>query len=272
MRQKLISSFSFAASYLTRRHYIMTKSTDNLLYYNPGSVFSNVGVLLLCEKGIQDQFEFKPIQMGLDNIAPWYIALNPKGQVPTLVHEGKAIPDSLHMAQYLDKAFGLAPIFSADDPKVLNVVEKWRQVRVLSLLAGKKTADGDVSKMEKTLQDSRAQVVQYAKEHPELAEAYKVRLATHDDRAQILIDYDTHVLHKERLQALLDETESALQRNNGTLLPSLPHSVADVYATGILFWLKSKLDKDILSDKPYLNRYYHEQSQRTSFKKAFQTQ
>lgn len=251
----------------------MTKlnAADNLLYYNPGSVFSNVGVLLLCEKGIQDQFEFKPIQMGIDNIAPWYISLNPKGQVPTLVHEGKAVPDSLHIAQYLDKTFGNTPIFSTDDPEVLDVVEKWRQVRVLSLLAGKKTADQDVSKMDKTLQDSRAQVLQYAHENPELAEAYKIRLATHDDRAQILIDHDTHLLHKKRLEALLEETESALQRNNGTLLPSLSHSVADVYATGILFWLKSKLDKDIISDKPCLNRYYNEQSQRASFKKAFQT-
>lgn len=268
MRIKIYTGLS-SLFYSTKRY--MTKpSKDHLLYYNPGSVFSNIGVLLLCEKGIQDQFEFKPIQMGVDNIAPWYISLNPKGQVPTLVHEGKSIPDTLSIAQYLDGSFGDEAIFSTEDPKVLEIVEKWRQVRVLSLLAGKKSADQDVSKMDKTLQDSRDQVLKYMNENPELAEAYKVRLHIHDDRAQILIDHDTHVLHKERLEALLQETESTLEQNDGYLLPSKRHTVADVYATGILYWLKSKLDKDIISNRPFLDQYYNEQSQRASFKKAFQ--
>ncbi len=145
----------------------MTKtSANNILYYNPGSVFSNIGVLLLCEKGIEDQFDFKPLQMGVDNISPWYISLNPKGQVPTLIHEGKPIPDSLAIAKYLDTAFGKSPIFSADNSQVLEIVERWRQVRVLSLLTGKKSMDQDVSNMDKTLSDSRQQVLNYMKENP----------------------------------------------------------------------------------------------------------
>lgn len=244
-------------------------SNKNILYYNPGSVFSNVGVLLLCEKGVQNQFEFKPIQMGIDNISPWYIKLNPKGQVPTLIHQGKPIPDSLAIAGHLDACFGSSPIFSTDDPEVLKVVERWRQVRVLSLLAGKKTSTQDISKTDATLTASRQQILRYMQEHPELVEQYKTRLDVHDDRTKILIDHPTFLLHKSRLDDLFRDTELALKANDGHLLPNKNQSVADVYATGILYWLISKLDKDILKDRPILNSYYLKQASRPSFAKAF---
>lgn len=246
----------------------MTQSDNNVLYYNPGSVFSNVGVLLLCQKGVQDQFELRPIQMGVDNISPWYIKLNPKGQVPTLVHHGKPIPDTLAIANYLDEQFKPS-IFAANEKQVVALIERWRQVRVLSLLSGKKTPSQDVSQMATTLEDSRHQVEEYAKSNPELAEAYKIRLDVHDDRSKILIDHNTYLAHKQGLAKLLDETEKALSDNHGKLLPGRDQSAADAYAVGILHWLKSKLDKDILKSRPLTERYYQEQAGSSSFINAF---
>ncbi|KAG2232500.1 hypothetical protein BDF21DRAFT_495704 [Thamnidium elegans] len=243
--------------------------SDNILYYSPGSVFSNIAILLLCEKGIQDQFEFRPLQMGVDNIAPWYIQLNPKGQVPTLIHSGKAIPDSLNIARHIDECFGISPVLSTRDTNVLSIVERWRQVRVLSLVAGKKTETQDVNALEDTLRESRQNLIQNIKEHPELEEQYKVRLIIHDDRTKILIDYDTHLLQKARLVSLFDELEFNLQENNGHLLPNKTRSVADIYVTGILYWLISKFDKDILKDTPIIRSYYLKQSSRPSFIRAF---
>lgn len=245
----------------------MTQNSKNILYYNPGSVFSNVGVLLICQKNIQDQFELRPIQMGVDNISPWYIKLNPKGQVPTLVHQGKSIPDTLAIASYLDEQFKPS-IFATEDAQVLALIEQWRQVRVLSLLSGMKTASQDVSQMAATLETSRQQVENYAKTNPDLAEAYKIRLDVHDDRSKILIDHDTYLMHKERLTKLLDNTEKALFDNNGKLLPR-GQTAADVYAIGILYWLKSKLDKDILKSRPIIEKYYQEQASSPSFINAF---
>lgn len=263
MRNNLFQFSSFTK-------HIMTKSnSNNILYYNPGSVFSNVGVLLLCEKGIQDQFEFKPIQMNVDNIAPWYISLNPKGQVPTLVHEGKPIPDTLAIASYLDTKFGDSPIFSTSDPEVINFVERWREVRVISLLTGKKTLDEDNRKMVKTLSDSRQQVLSYIKENPELSEQYKTRLEVHDNRAEILTEYSSFLLHQEKLETLLRDAEFALKQNEGHLLKSQNRTVADIYVTGILHWLTSKLDKDILSNRPLLSAYFKEQTTRPSYTNAF---
>lgn len=265
--------FSTATSTLLKSTTITTMSAQqqvkaNSFIYNPGSVFSNVGVLLLHEKKVQDQFEFVAINMSIDNIAPWYIKLNPKGQVPTLVHEGQAVPDTLDIAKYLDKTVSPA-IFALDDPKPIEIVEKWRSVRPLSLVQGKKSPDQDVSQMQQTLAGSRQQVLTYMQENPDLEEAYKTRLAIHDNRSQVLLDHDTHLLHKEGLQRLLQETEQTLKENNGQLLSDKSYSIADVYATGILYWLHTKLSKDILKDYPYLATYYKQQTSRHSFIQSF---
>ncbi|KAI8647849.1 hypothetical protein BD408DRAFT_427421 [Parasitella parasitica] len=245
----------------------MTQKNNNILYYNPGSVFSNVGVLLLCQKNVQDQFELRPIQMGVDNISPWYIELNPKGQVPTLVHQGKPIPDTLAIASYLDEQFKPS-IFATNDAQVMALIEQWRQVRVLSLLSGKRTALQDVSQMAATLANSRQQVEEYAKSNPELAEAYSIRLDIHDDRSKILTDHDVYLMHKKRLTKLLDDTEKALLQNDGKLLPR-GQTAADAYAVGILYWLKSKLDFDILDSRPVIEKYYQEQASSPHFINAF---
>lgn len=243
--------------------------SDNILYYNPTSVYSNVGVLLLCEKGVQDQFVLKPIQMGVDNIAPWYIKLNPKGQVPTLIHSGKPIHDSLAIARHLDACFGPTPIFSMDEPEVIQVIERWKQVRVLSLLAGKKSSTQDTGTTEATLTESREQVVRHSQAHPELKEQYQTRLDVHDDRAKILLDHSAYLSHKSGLDDLFRDTESALKANGGYLIANKKQTLADAYAASILFWLISKLDKDILKDRPLLDAYYKKQASRPSFVKAF---
>jgi glutathione S-transferase len=236
-------------------------------YYNPGSVFSNVGALMIHEKGIQDQVEFKPIKMGVDNIAPWYISLNPRGQVPTLVHDDNAIPDTLAIASYLDKAFPSNPLFLADEPEVMDKVEQWRQTRVLSLIAGKKTPTQDVQKTQDNLAQSREQVLAYAREHPELAEAYKTRLAIHDNRAHMLVDHDAHLLHKQRWAQLLTDTEAALETRDSIL--ERGRSAVDVYAVSILYWATQKMDAHVLDGWRNIKRFYLKESEKDSFKQAF---
>ncbi|KAI8885313.1 hypothetical protein K501DRAFT_180245 [Backusella circina FSU 941] len=236
-------------------------------YYNPGSVFSNVGALMIHEKGIQDQVEFKPIKMGVDNIAPWYITLNPKGQVPTLIHGGKPIPDTLAIASYLDKEFPTNPLFSAEEPKVIDKVEQWRQTRVLSLIAGKKTPTQDVHKTQDTLDRSREQVLAYAKEYPELEQAYKTRLEIHDNRTHILVDHDAHLLHKQRWTKLLEDTDIALQHRDTILEQG--RTAVDVYAVSILYWALQKMDPHLLDDWSNIKRFYLRESEKDSFKHAF---
>lgn len=244
--------------------------SDNILYYDPTSIYSNVAVLLLCEKSIQEQFEFKPLQMGVDNIAPWYIKLNAIGQVPTLIHLGKPIYETLDIARHLDKSFGPTPVFGMDDMNVLIVVDRWRKVRFVSLVEGKKNFKQDTSQLEWNLDETRQKILKFMLDYPELKSAYSLRLSAHDDRANLLLHHSAYIYNKSELENLLRNTERALKENDGYLVPNNKnHTLADIYATAILYWLISKYDKDILKDRPLLNEYYSKQVARPSFARAF---
>ena len=51
-----------------------------------------------------------------DQLQPGYLALNPNGVVPTLVHAGQVITDSSVIMEYLDEEFERAPRLVPEDP------------------------------------------------------------------------------------------------------------------------------------------------------------
>ncbi|ELT91680.1 hypothetical protein CAPTEDRAFT_166789 [Capitella teleta] len=81
-------------------------NTSNLtLFYYPISYYSQKALLCLHEK----QLPFKRHVVNLSNgetYAPWFMKLNPKGQVPVLKDGDTVIDDSAEIAAYLDKHYG----------------------------------------------------------------------------------------------------------------------------------------------------------------------
>lgn len=74
------------------------------LYYleDPDSICSNRVVMTLAEKGIDDWVPHRLVLMDGDQFDPAYLALNPKAQVPTLVHDGAVIRESSIICDYVD--------------------------------------------------------------------------------------------------------------------------------------------------------------------------
>lgn len=70
------------------------------------SICSNRAVMTLAEKGITDWVPHKIVLMDGDQFTSEYKAMNPKSQVPTLVHDGQVIRESSIICRYID---GLAP-------------------------------------------------------------------------------------------------------------------------------------------------------------------
>lgn len=55
---------------------------------------------------------------------PEYLAINPKGQVPTLVHDGVIITESTPMGEYIDEAFD-GPALRPADPAGRALMRRW---------------------------------------------------------------------------------------------------------------------------------------------------
>lgn len=88
-------------------------SDEILLYDHPASPCARRVRIVLCEKGIP--FRSRVIDLTtLEQKAPWYLALNPNGIVPTLVHGERAVWESNVITEYLDDVFPGPKLYPAD--------------------------------------------------------------------------------------------------------------------------------------------------------------
>lgn len=93
------------------------------LYHANHSTCSQKVRLCLAEKGLA--FESKLINLGTnEHLTPEYLALNPNGVVPTLIHDGKIIRDSGVICEYLEEVFPDIPLMPSD-PVARAEVRAW---------------------------------------------------------------------------------------------------------------------------------------------------
>lgn len=83
------------------------------LYHNDMSVCAQKVRLALAEKGVAATFHHLNLRAG-DQLKPAYLALNPNGVVPTLVHDGRVVIESTFIAEYIDEAFAGPALRPAD--------------------------------------------------------------------------------------------------------------------------------------------------------------
>ena len=83
------------------------------LYHNDMSVCAQKVRLTLAEKGLAYDARHLNLRAG-DQQQPAYLKLNPKGVVPTLVHDDTVVTESIVINEYLDDAFPEQPLKPAD--------------------------------------------------------------------------------------------------------------------------------------------------------------
>ena len=93
------------------------------LHHNNMSVCSAKVRLVLREKGLTPVEHHYNLRKG-DQFAPAYMALNPMGVVPTLVHNGWPFFESTLICEYLDEAFP-EPRLRASDPEERTTMRRW---------------------------------------------------------------------------------------------------------------------------------------------------
>jgi glutathione S-transferase len=83
------------------------------LYHNDMSVCAQKVRLALAEKGLAYEGRHLNLRAG-DQREPAYLKLNPKGVVPTLVHDDTVVTESIVINEYIDDAFPMPPLKPAD--------------------------------------------------------------------------------------------------------------------------------------------------------------
>lgn len=83
------------------------------LYQYGNSVCAQKVRVTLCEKGLE--WESRNVDLfRAEQYDPEYLKLNPKGLVPTLVHDGVPIIESTLICEYLEDAFPIPPLVPED--------------------------------------------------------------------------------------------------------------------------------------------------------------
>jgi glutathione S-transferase len=83
------------------------------LYHGGPGANSLKALLPLKEKGL----EFTSHLMNLlqfEQHEPWFVKINPNGQVPVLVHDGRVLTESTVINEYVDESFPDTPLRPAD--------------------------------------------------------------------------------------------------------------------------------------------------------------
>lgn len=91
----------------------MSSSNDLVLYDHAESVCCHKVRIALEEKGIDYEIKTVALDAG-EQLHPDYLAINPKGVVPVLVHNGRTIPESSIINEYLEDAFPENPLMPSD--------------------------------------------------------------------------------------------------------------------------------------------------------------
>ena len=83
------------------------------LYHAEPVANSMKALICLKEKGIEFVSHYVDLHR-FEQHEPWFVAINPNGQVPVLVHDGHAITESTVIMEYLEDVFPALPLRPAD--------------------------------------------------------------------------------------------------------------------------------------------------------------
>ena len=130
------------------------------LYHAEPVANSLKSLIPLHEKGLQFESRYVDLHK-FEQHEPWFVAINPEGQVPVLDHDGFIVTHTTVINEYLEDAFPDTPPLRPHDPKgaarmrywnkfidehVMNYVSMWGWHRMVGVIA-RGIESGDFEKL-----------------------------------------------------------------------------------------------------------------------------
>ncbi len=231
------------------------------LYHFWSSVCSVRVRMALEEKGVAWQSRYIDL-FRLDQLTPEYLAINPDGVVPTLVHDGEAIQESSIICEYIDDAFA-GPKLKPGDPLKLARMRLFARkceddfpAVVLTTMA-----KYIVPKLKNRL--TEAEIADAAKKRP--TEFYK---EAHGRAARGEIGEAEIAKHLATLDGLIGRMETMLAKNGDWLVGTF--SLADICVAPYMFRLLAMGQQHMWAKdtRPRVHDWYARISARSAFQTA----
>lgn len=230
------------------------------LYHGWRSSASRRVRLVLAEKGLAWSGHVMDLLRG-DQHDPAYLAINPAGVVPALLHQGQVVADSAVIAEYLDEAFAQPPLMPPEPLRRAQVRSLLRHIDEQCLphlivfnwsLAMQPQASGWTDAQ---LQQRLSRVPSAARREAWTRVAR--RPYTDDEKAQALAG-----LHR-----LLDRLGALLAEHGGPWLMGTQYTLADIGAVPFAMRI-GEIDPAALPARPAVDAWWAAARARPSFAQA----
>lgn len=234
------------------------------LYYASGSLCSQKVRLVLAEKQLPWQGHLLNL-LTFENLQPGYMALNPKGVVPTLVHDGRVITDAAVIIRYLDDQFPpppLTPTAPAQKALMQTWIDRQNQLPMREVMYGNyRGLTGMV--LRRSLQIKQNLLPRLMVAHPELQAQYAAKLADVEQWHSTLQDGQAIAHLNRKIEPLLTQLEAQLTQTEW--LAGATYSLADGVWTAVLNRLEELEFGHLWAERPALSAYLNRLKVRPSF-------
>nr|UUV68093.1 glutathione S-transferase [Dendroctonus rhizophagus] len=288
---------SQVAEYSTAQDMAVAKANSGLLlYYNEYSFYSQKVVLALYEKNLL--FDTHDIDLNGEQYKPWFLQINPRGEVPVLQDTGKIIPDSARIIDYLEDNFSnghsprLLPVDKGGELRqkityFRGIIDKINgNVLTIGSLLHPELATGSkkvpfIAPVRKQLvnadKNSATNLRKYAQDNPDAREMLLEKAENQEKKHEKMQNKEEFVAILKETDKVFDEVEAELAQHADKLnwwLCTDGFTVADVSLTILLvrvnqigmepyFWTNGK--------RPHVERYFIRVQERDSYKKTVPT-
>lgn len=229
------------------------------LYHDWRSFCSIKVRLCLAEKRLPWESRFVDL-MKLEHTRPEYLALNPNGVVPTLVHDGVPIHESTLINEYLDEVFPETPLMP-EDPVERARARFWVKYEDDVLHPAIRPATFAMMMAPELVERSDAELAAMVEAHPNKQRAEELVRA-----ARSPVDKDKVDAAKRTMQTALDRLERRL--NETPWLGGRTYSLADVAAAPFIDRLEELNLSGLWATRPALSDWIGRTKSRAAYRDA----
>ena len=241
------------------------------LFCASGSLCSQKVKLVLAEKNLEWKSHLLNL-LTFKNLQPSYIRLNPKGVVPTLLHDGRVITDSAAIVRYLDEQFPhprLIPAESMLQEKMDRWIDLQNRFPMREVMYGNYHGiEGAV--LRRSVQIKEKLLPKLIQANPELQEQYAAKLKDVRQWNYTIQNPNEIANLNAGIVPMLEQLETQLSQTDW--LCGASYSLADTVWTALLNRLDELKFGHLWEDstRPALGSYLNRLKARPSFKTAIQ--